>query len=425
MNINIRYRPHKYQRYIHHYADIANDDVFFITVIAGRQSGKTLSMEVQAIDWALRNPNFQIWIVSPIDKQSLKVYEEIDKKLKNLPIVANSYGSKGNYMIYFTNGSKIEFRSAKSKDNLRGPSVDAMILDEAALMDHSTVYEVLMPMLNVKGKKFLITTTPRGKSNWTYNMFLKGMDTKNNKKHRSLRFTSKDNPKSNDQVLEEWKNMMTEDSYRQEVLAEFVEGGNVFSGYEELIEIENYTMQKLNNNFKLEEGRRYYVGIDIGMQTDSTVIATVNDNGDFVNFQRFTGVGTATIKRKIKQVREIFQPRMMYIEQNGMGLPILSDLQNEMNELRGFTTTNSSKNRIIHRVIKLISERSIKLPMDERFYEELENFGFEYTQSGNLRFEAMGTYHDDIVMAFAIAEECLADHRFMLNSVNDIPIAFD
>jgi len=195
MNIEL-VKPHKKQ------FDIINacldDDIFFIVAVIGRQFGKTLISENMAIYWALNNKNTITYWISPTDSQAQKVYKEIKEALINSGVIKSSKAPKGDTEIIFNNNSKILFRSAASEDSLRGQSVHYMILDEAAFIKKDTIDSILMPMLNVTGRKCLFISTPKGK-NYLYDYYKKGMDP-NNKKRRSIRYSTFDSPFANKRI---------------------------------------------------------------------------------------------------------------------------------------------------------------------------------------------------------------------------------
>ena len=154
-------KPHEKQKEI---VDAClNDDYFFVIAIIGRQFGKTTIAENLAVYWALNYPNSTIYWVSPTDSQSQKVYKEIINAIIESGCIKSKKMPRGDTEIVFKNTSKILFRSAASEDSLRGQSVDYMILDEAAFIKKDTVETILLPMLNVKGKKCLFISTPKGK----------------------------------------------------------------------------------------------------------------------------------------------------------------------------------------------------------------------------------------------------------------------
>lgn len=72
--------------------------------------------------------------------------------------------------IYFPGGGSIAVRSADKEDDLRGPGLDGIVLDEAAFAKERVWKEVLRPMLSDKGGWGLLIGTPDG-FNWYEELF--------------------------------------------------------------------------------------------------------------------------------------------------------------------------------------------------------------------------------------------------------------
>ena len=167
-----------------------DDSIFFILAVIGRQFGKTKLGENMALYWAINNPNSLIMWVSPTEAQLKKVYTTTKKAIQDIPIFKSAKEQNGQTQITLKNGSKIIYRSASAEDSLRGNSVDYLIVDEAAFIKRTTIEQVLLPTLNVKGKKCLFLTTPKGK-NWVYDYSLTAT---RNPKWRYFRFSTFDSP---------------------------------------------------------------------------------------------------------------------------------------------------------------------------------------------------------------------------------------
>jgi predicted phage terminase large subunit-like protein len=72
-------------------------------------------------------------------------------------------------------GCEILFRSADNPDSLRGPNLSGCWLDEGSLMSIDA-FHVMLGRLREGGELgwLSVTTTPRGKSNWVYDVFASG-----------------------------------------------------------------------------------------------------------------------------------------------------------------------------------------------------------------------------------------------------------
>ncbi len=84
-------------------------------------------------------------------------------------------------------------------------------------------------------------------------------------------------------------------------------------------------------------------------------------------------------------------------------------------EVEEFVFTNATKAKIVTDLAVAFEQKKILLPKQGRTLEEsraiqdleVELFNFEPTvlKSGNIRYEAAGAYHDDMIMALCLAHE--------------------
>jgi tRNA(Met) C34 N-acetyltransferase TmcA len=142
--------------------EILKPEVKFIILTTGRQFGKTMMAQNLILKWALEtNDSVSMW-VSPIYSQCRKVFEDLEKILYDSNLTTSL--NKSNLEIEFINGSKIIFRSAERPDNMRGYTLDYLVVDEAAFVRDDTYNMVLKHTTIVKGKKVLFISTPKGKN---------------------------------------------------------------------------------------------------------------------------------------------------------------------------------------------------------------------------------------------------------------------
>jgi len=380
-----------------------SDESFFVTAVAGRQAGKTALAQQQALFWALNIKNQLIYWVSPTSSQASKVYSQLLDMIVEMPFVKSYKGSKADTEIVFHNNSRILFRSAAQEDSLRGETIEYLIIDEAAFIKESVFGEILLPMLNVRGKKCLIISTPKGK-NWFFHQYQKGYT--GDKNYNSFKFISKDNPYANPIIIDIAKKNLPAVLFGQEYLAEFVDSTAIFENIKELC--------CLSQMLKPESGRTYWMGVDIALKDDYTVINVIDDLNRVVAYYRYNHITAPELKSKIIEANDIWQPNTIMIERNNQGLPIIDDLTltHKLNNIQGFDTTAKSKGKIINNLINAFASKKIQLPNDEVYISELEVFTMVVTPTGSVKFEAATGFHDDIVMSLAIAWECKNENEY-------------
>jgi hypothetical protein len=353
--------------------------------------------------WALSKNDTIVYWVSPTVNQATKIYKQILKAVLKTDIVKSNKGSMGDTEIIFENDSIIKFRSSAQEESLRGESVDYLIIDEAAFIKQEVFQTILLPMLNVRGKKCLIVSTPKGK-NWYYYHVLKGKG--DNKKYKSFKFTSSDNPHSNEEIIQMAKESLPEVLFNQEYLAEFVDSTAVFENINELA-----TMTHIEVPVSTDS---YFIGVDIGMKNDYTVVSVLNDKCEMVHMTRFTNIEAPQLKERLVKVFNTFKAKKVFIESNNQGQPIIDDLKQLFNvkNLVAFNTTSKSKPEIINNLINSFASKTIKVLDNDIVRTELEAFTMTISSTGRPKFAAPSGFFDDVPMSLAIALEAYNKGKF-------------
>ena len=371
----------------------------YIVASVGRQWGKSfLGMNI-LLKWILEdNGSIGMW-VAPIFAQSKKVFEELSNSLAGSGLTKAI--NKSELTISFINGSIIYFRSAERENNLRGYTNTYLVVDEAGYIKDNVWNEVLRATVLVKGKKVLFLSTPKGR-NWFYNLALRG-DSEDYIQYKTFRGSSFDSPFITEQELLEAKMSLPDNIYRQEILAEFLDGGGeVFSNLNINCSLTQYPPKDANE--------RYYAGLDIGRANDYTVLTILNAKGDVVRIYRERqNSWNMIVSEVVKNLRE-FNARCN-IEINGIGDPIYEQIKKQYSNVEPFVTSNDSKQNIIEELILTMNENKIKLPtqdLNTDLYKELSVFTYEYSpKTRRVKYGSPTGFHDDMVMSLALANDCL------------------
>ena len=386
MNVTL-YKPHPKQLEIHNAID--GDGKYYIVSI-GRQFGKTLMGENQALKWCLDNKNWKVGWVSPTYRQCKKVFKEMVKALGKCPM----YLKKPNHSeltMYFLNGSELIFYSAEAYDSIRGETFDAIVGDEVAFWKREAWTEVIKATLLVRGKKALLLSTPKGK-NLFYELF---NQSHNNTNYHSFFGTSYDNPFIDVSEIDDARSTLPDHIFRQEYLAEFLEdSGTLFININDVVG----TGLKSTNLF---------AGIDLGRADDYTVLTIVNDKNEEVYCNRWRHMEWSRIINNIVEQLNIFKPHTL-VETNGAQDAIYEQIRNKVNYQKGkiqpFVTTVKSKPVIIEDLIVCFENKELSIIGEDWQIAELQAFTYEYnTKTRNIKYSAPEGLHDDYVMSRAIA----------------------
>tara|TARA_R100001463_G_scaffold91346_1_gene146043 strand:+ start:1974 stop:3182 length:1209 start_codon:yes stop_codon:yes gene_type:complete len=384
------YKPHPKQREIH---DALETDIKYCVVSIGRQFGKTLFAENQAVKWGLENKNWKVGWISPTYKQAKKVFKEIAKALADCIYVIGV--NRGDLVIEFNNGSIIQFYSAEAYDSIRGETFDALICDEFAFFKPEAWNEVLKATVLVRGKKVLILSTPKGKNQF-YNLFNLA---EHNSNYISFRGSSYDNPFIDPEEIREAERNLPTHVFKQEYLAEFLDNGSsVFRNIQECVKSSVNTSS-------------LYAGIDLGRSDDYTVLTIVDSNNIEVYSERWRHMEWSTIINNIVEQLNKYRPNTL-VESNGAQDAIFEQIRNKVaynkNSIQPFVTTSKSKQNIVEDLIVKFENKDIGIIGYDWQINELEVFTYEYNlKTRAIKYSAPVGLHDDYVMSRAITNHAL------------------
>lgn len=153
---------------------VAASEARFRVVIAGRRWGKT-HLAIRELAHRARHPDRRVWYVAPTYRQAKQiVWDPLKWRLQDLNWVQRV--NESDLTITLRNGSIISLRGADNPDSLRGVGLDAIILDEFAMIDAKAWTEVLRATLSDRQGTALFISTPQGQSNWAYDLYQRGLD---------------------------------------------------------------------------------------------------------------------------------------------------------------------------------------------------------------------------------------------------------
>ena len=360
---------------------------------------------------ALNNPKHRMFWVSPIQDQANKVMKDIEAMFSNHQEVWDKiikrYDRKHNE-IYLYNGSFIKFRSADSGDNLRGATLDFIYLDEAAYMKLDFINEVLLPMVTRTKGRVVMSSTFNG-PNWYFDRYKDGQSKSNWEEIKSIKKTYLDlDDRDVERTVAGVKKSMTKAQFDQEYLCKPVSANALFSNIEESV------VPQLNTPYE-----RVYIGMDIGVAQDYTVMTAMNEHNEIIDIHRFNykeeGIDYEEFKERIKSFYLKHDDKLSacYFEVNNNDL-LFDDLTDDerLYKMIPFITSAKTKPEIIRNLIKQFEDGNIKIPNNEELIKELYDFKSKRNPiTGNLQFSNTDGKHDDMVMSLAITAYCAKEEQ--------------
>ncbi|MCH8304875.1 MAG: hypothetical protein IIB94_07060 [Candidatus Marinimicrobia bacterium] len=357
----------------------------------GRRWGKTTFAVHELAEAALEKEGVYWWVgpdYEAVDKgwwilMGALPEELIHKQRRGVPKI-----------IEFENGSRIYFRTASNPNSLRGEGLSGLVMDEAAQIDSKAWDYVLKPSLVDHKGWALFIGTPMGRQSWFNELYLHGMSEDDEwSDWESFNSPSSENPYLDKNEISGMKKQMSDDSFRQEFMAEFLEdAGRVFRHLKESV---------MGDYEKYEFGKKYVMGVDLAKHEDYTVISVLNHSGHLVYFDRFNKLDYTFQKRRIISTARRYNAQVL-IDATGVGDPIYDDLRRRIRVLP-YRFTNKSKQELIMNLSLGFDKRVITFPENTELLTELEKFGYQISPNGNVIYAGTAGFHDDCVISLALA----------------------
>ena len=152
---------------------IYDDPARLRVIVAGRRFGKTFLSTAEILSKALTAKDQHVWYVAPTYKAAKEI--AWDMLLSQIPASYIVKKNESALTIVLLNGSTISLKGAEKPDNLRGRSLDFVVMDEFADMRKEAWFEVIRPSLSDRVGSAVFIGTPKGRNHF-YDLYGKGVD---------------------------------------------------------------------------------------------------------------------------------------------------------------------------------------------------------------------------------------------------------
>lgn len=372
----------------------------FRILACGRRWGKTKVGAVEFILMLMSKPEESVgYAVAPTFKNhTRKQWKEILRYCPKTLIQLDDSGKpmidKSAHIITLLGNREIQFKSADSEDSMRGESVAIAWVDEGGqIAEDRWTMELRPSLMDTKGE-CIFTGTPKGK-NWYFALWTRGQDQTQRKDYESWAFSSYTNPYIDSKEIDEFKRDMPELAFRQEILAEFLDDvGSVFRGIRNCI---GGSLEEPQTN------KRYVAGCDLAKHTDFTVLIILDQNGHVCFFNRFSQLDWVFQSKRIIDICRRYNNARLLLDSTGIGDPIYDNLRRSGLSVEGYKFTNASKKDLIENLSIQIENKQITYPDIPVLISELGLYGYKISPAGVTSYNAPEGYHDDTVIALALA----------------------
>lgn len=376
-------------------------------VKSSRQCGKSVMCESIILKYAVDLKGSFSMYLSPTIKQARKVFKEIVKAISRSSVFLKS--NESFLEITFRNGSTIAFCSAEQGENLRGYTVSGvLIVDEAAYIEDE-VFDAVLPTTDIHKAPIIIVSTPRFRVGFFYDYYVDGLS--RNDTISSYDWSSYDKSALISPArLEFYRRRMNKTKFTQDYLGEFCDlGFGVFGEFDKVL------WKPTNPSL---DGCVLGVDWSSGVGGDETAIAVFNNQKEMIDLVHFNDLNDLQTIDKVIEIIRKYNAVKVQVETNSIGQIFYNMLQRKIAEsnlncsLKGFNTSNSSKQKIVNRLQVAIQNQTCKILKDEKLIGQMGMFESKLSSAGKVTYAASKSGHDDLIMAMLLAFDVLSTGNY-------------
>ena len=365
-------------------------------IVAGRRGGKTTGVSILAVEGMLQGR--RVLEAAPTQDQTGAFWDACKAACADLIDGGLVHKNESLRLLEMPGGGRIRAKTAWDADTLRGDYADLLILDEYSIMDPSAWDEVGAPMLLDNDGDAVFIFTPKRK-NHAYLHYLRAANDETGR-WGAWHFTSMDNPHLSEAALREITGDMTDEAYRQEIMAEFLEGeGAVFRN------VRANLTAPADATPEQHAGHFVVMGADWGKQQDRTALSVLcADCMQELTLDYFRQVDYALQRKRLRALYDRWHVAVVMAESNAMGEPIIEALVDDNIEVHRFQTTAQAKPPLIESLALALEREEARWLDDAVATLELEAYERKVSaQTGRSSYSAPKGMNDDTVIARALA----------------------
>lgn len=396
--------------------------------VCGRRWGKTEAGAIDDVTSAIVEDGWESMVVCPSRDQALINYraaKDLLERVSDFRVLLRCKETPHPEIMF--GNRRILYRTAGEDGKYirgHGKGLKRIRVDEAAYVKEEVIDGVIEPMCLDCGAQLVLQGTPFGKNHF-WRRYKDGQAAYNSRTI-SFRFPSNTNPHLDSQTYEAIKRRLGEDSlqWKCEYLADFIDTASAVFPWELL---EKCFYEPLTEKGYTKDFANYICGIDLARYSDYTVVVVGGMDRGMVHIcdmDRFNEIDWPQQKARIYDIVQKYNAKGA-ADATGEGDSVVDDLiLGEFVEVEGEEgrvkrrpglmlekvriTSNQIKRDLIDKLRLRMSQGLVKIPapgVDDKWHmllDELKYYNYSITKSGNVKFEAQGNEHDDIVMACAL-----------------------
>ena len=429
-----------------------------ILIVKSRQMGISETVCGYLLMRSVTEPGFAAVVISKSQDDSAKLGMRIRNMAISLGSLCPEITTESAKKLAFAKLGSIDFLSAKGKASRGIASVSVIFFDEAAFIDEiDGIYQASMPTMSMLGDrgKVIFNSTPNGKVGLFYRLLSGDNDEPDLLRlsktvaiptntiepfQRSSESSHTETWKTKDwaKVILHWRAhpiyggdplwadktrdrlKLTQAQWNQEFELEFAEGStSVFPN--DLVKICAVGAWSEPNS-----SQKYIIGIDPNAGGDDYFVTQVwelyGSTYSLVAESRYNRCSKMLSLQRTIELIDKYNPINVNVETNSGGTLILQDLILNRPKVQFGAINTSHQSKILNtdRMVLLLERQTIEYPEDSALASELLHFAEKRTIGKSRTREAEAGFHDDTVMAAAIAFAGIDEWGSGIGKVNAI-----
>lgn len=300
--------------------------------------------------------------------------------------------NQSDMIIELVNGSILQMVGADNIDRIVGTNPIGVVFSEYSLMKPD-VWNFISPILRENDGFAIFIMTPRG-TNHAYDLM---QSVKNDKRWFVQTLTVDDTKALSPEQLDEAKNEMPQDLFKQEYYCTFIDNG---LGFFRRVDENTYKIEE----YQPKELAMYQLGVDLAKYNDFTVISPFNLNDFHLQKQdSFNQMDYNLQKARIENAYLRYNRGRIVMDSTGVGEPIFDDLNARGMNIEPFRFNKTSRTDLLKNLQILLEQDKIKIPNDDVLLTELKSMTYELNDNGTTKICVPDGKHDDRIMSLALA----------------------
>jgi hypothetical protein len=220
---------------------------------------------------------------------------------------------------------------------------------------------------------------------------------------------SSENPMISKRFLEEQLELVGEERYAREYLAEFIDDSNAYFPMTLVRSCINDEIPGMKGELFAgydPGGKRSYAAFVIVRRVDEKLYMVYKKCEKGKSYADFN-VGLSDLYKK--------NNFSLLVDETGLGNSIIEHLRELQMEVKGLQFTSRKKEELLSNLKILMETRKLVLPYDEEMFHSLNAIEYKRNRVGNFIFEKRQHAYDDLAYALALA--CLAAREYGVKGV--------